>query len=221
MSQQIEQALESYGEVRDRVSEQLFHATYGSPLLQAVVGLKANDESPRRRPGTDAAYSAAVSQRIAELKARINEGGAREAAIRALLYIRLAEGAADERGFAFLRRLRDEHGGGLTLMEFKQLVRDQFLMLLLDEDRAVDAIPAMLSTDSEHVAQARRDLRGLIEAVGLKTDAGKARLAEIEAMFAAIRGAPASDIDRLGEAVSAGLHAGSSRRARNSKKTVA
>lgn len=186
-----------------------------------MVGLKANDESPRRRPGTDAAHVAAVSRRIAELKARINEGGAREAAIRALLYVRLAEGAADERGLAFLRRVRAEHGGGLTLVEFKQLVRDQFLMLLLDEDRAVDAIPAMLSTDRERVARMRRDFRGLIEAVGLKTDLGKARLAEIEAMFAAIGSAPASDIDRLGEAVSAGLPAGSSRRIRNSKKTAA
>jgi hypothetical protein len=221
VSKQIEQGLESYREIRDRASEELFRATYGSPLLQALAGLKANDENPRRRPGTDAAHLAAVSRRIAELKARINEGGAREAAIRALLYVRLAEGAADERGLAFLRRLRDEHRGGLTLMEFKQLVRDQFFMLLLDEDRAVGAIAAMLSTDKERVARMHRGLRGLIEAVGLKTDTGKARLAEIEAMFAAIGGAPASDIDRLGEAVSAGLHAGSSRRARNPKTTAA
>lgn len=106
-------------------------------------------------------------------------------------------------------------------MEFKQLVRDQFFMLLLDEDRAVDAIPAMLSTDKEGVARSRRDLRALIEAVGLKTDTGKARLAEIEAIFAAIGGAPGSDVDRLGAAVSAGLHAGSSPRARNSKVTAA
>ena len=221
VSKQFEQALESYGEVRDRVSEELFLATYGSPLLQALVGLKASDESPRRRPGTDAAHLAAVSRRIEELKACMHQGGAREAAIRALLYIRLPEGAADERGLAFLRRLRDEHGGGLTLMEFKQLVRDQFFMLLLDEDRAVDAIPAMLSTDKEGVARSRRDLRALIEAVGLKTDTGKARLAEIEAIFAAIGGAPGSDVDRLGAAVSAGLHAGSSPRARNSKVTAA
>jgi hypothetical protein len=106
-------------------------------------------------------------------------------------------------------------------MAFKQLVRDQFFMLLLDEQRAVGAIPAMLSTDRERVARMGRGLRGLIEAVGLRTETAKARLAEIEAMFSSVEGLSAADIDRLGQAVSAGLHAGSPRRARNPKNTAA
>jgi hypothetical protein len=105
VSEQIEQALDSYREVRDRACEELFHATYGSPLLQAVAGLKANEQSPRQRPGTDAAYLVAVSQRIADLKARINEGGCVRPRSRSALHPR-GEGAADERGLAFLRRLR-------------------------------------------------------------------------------------------------------------------
>jgi hypothetical protein len=216
VSRPIEQTLKIYGELRDRACEELFHAVYGSPLLQALAGLKATDSSPRRRPGTDAAHVAAVARRIADLRARINEGGAREAAIRALLYIRLPEGAADERGLAFLRRIRDEHGGGLTLMAFKQLVRDQFFMLLLDEDLAVEAIPAMLARDREHAARAGRDLRRLIEVVGTRGDLSKARLAEMEAVFAGL-GGEASDTDRLGEVVSASLRARSSRRTRSSK----
>jgi hypothetical protein len=221
VSRQIEQALESYGEVRDRACEQLFHAVYGSPLLQALAGLRADDASPRQRPGTDAAHVAAVSRRIADLKARINEGGPREAAIRALLYIRLPEGAADERGLAFLRRLRDEHGGGLTLGEFKWLVREQFFMLLLDEDRAVKAIPAMLSSDKEGASRAHGDLRRLIDTVGLKTDAGKARLTEIDAMFAAAEKESMLNIDSLGKAIAVDLRSGPSRRGRGAKKTAA
>src|SRR4029453_18701844 len=61
VSRQIEQSLESFREMRDRAYEQLFHAVYGSPLLQAMAGLKASDASPRRQPGTDAAYAAALS----------------------------------------------------------------------------------------------------------------------------------------------------------------
>lgn len=221
VSQQIEKGLESYGDARDRLCEELFHAVYGSPLLQALVGLSASDTGPCRRPGTDAEHVAAVDQRIADFKARINDGGPREAAIRGLLYIRMAEGAADERGLALLRRIRDEHGGGLTLATFKQLVRHQFFMLLLDEDRAVEAIPAMLARDGKRAAGAGRELRRLIEAVALKSETGRARFARIEAMFAAIGEAPASKIGRLGEAVSAKLHTGPSRRARNSKKTAA
>ena len=66
--------------------------------------------------------------------------------MRALLYIRMPEGVVDERGFNLLRRMREETGKGLTLAAFKKLVREQFFMLLLDERRAVEAIPAHART---------------------------------------------------------------------------
>ena len=69
--------------------------------------------------------------------------------MRALLYIRMPEGVVDERGFNLLRRMREEAGRGLTLGEFKQLLREQFFMLLLDERRAVEAIPDMLARDPD------------------------------------------------------------------------
>jgi len=184
-SQQIERSLEHYRELRDRASEALFHGIYGSPLVQALAGVKADDAAPRPRPGKDAAHSALVARRIDELTRQMPEGGLREAAIRALVYIRLAEGAADERGLEFLRRLRAAHGGNMTLAAFKQSVREQYFMLLLDEARAMAAIPAMLARDRAGAAKAMQNLRGLIEAVGLQTAAGKARLAEVEALFAA------------------------------------
>ena len=58
----IETSLDAYRDVRDHTSEALFHAIYGSPLVQALVGLKASDASPRRRPGKDAAHLALVAQ---------------------------------------------------------------------------------------------------------------------------------------------------------------
>jgi hypothetical protein len=51
---------------------------YGSPLLQALVGLRANDEPPRNRPGDDQAHRAFVVWRVGELRRRISEGGPRE-----------------------------------------------------------------------------------------------------------------------------------------------
>jgi hypothetical protein len=221
ISKQIEKMLESFGEMRDRACEELFHAIYGSPLLQALVGLKASDASPRQHPGTDAAHVAAVERHIANFKARVAEGGLQEAAIRALLYIRLAEGAADERGLALLRRIREEHGGGLTLSEFKQLVREQFFMLLLDEERALHAIPAMLARDRDGAVRAAQVIRRMGEVVGLKTKAAKARFAEVEAIFEAVGSAPSSDVARLGDAVSASLQTGTASRAGKAKKTAA
>jgi pimeloyl-ACP methyl ester carboxylesterase len=153
MGNAIESSLKAYGDMRDRAVETMFHAIYGSPLLEALVGLKASDASPRHRPGVDAVYRAFVAHRTSELMQNIAKGGPREAAVRALLYVRMPEGVADERGFRLLEHLREGTGGGLSLADFKTMVRDQFFTLLLDERRAVEAIPAMLDADPELAAR--------------------------------------------------------------------
>lgn len=220
-SEQIVQWLQSLGSVRDQLYEQVFRTTFGNPLLQALVGLKSSDAAPRHRPGDDAQHMSAVRERIADLKARMADGGAREAAIRALLYIRMAEGAADERGLALLRRIREEHGGGLSLAEFKQLVREHFLMLVLDEARAIEAIPTMLGRDREHAARAGRELRRVIEAVGLRSDEGRRRLAAIEALFAEAGPKPSSKGEGLSLPDSSGPRVYTSRRVGSSRKGAA
>ena len=134
----------------------------------------------RRAFGKDPAHLALVAQRIKELKAAIPEGGPREAAIRALLYVARPDGGFDERGFNLLRRMREEAGSGVTLAEFKRIVREQFFMLLVDERRAVEAIPAMLAKDPALAERMRAMLRRLIETIGLRSDEAKSRLAELE-----------------------------------------
>jgi Protein of unknown function (DUF3141) len=183
MGKAIESSLKTYGDMRDRFLETAFHAVYGSRLLQALVGLKASEASPRQRPGVDAVYRAFVAHRIEELTRNIAQGGPREAAIRALLYIRMPEGVADERGFRLLQRMREDAGTGLSLAAFKAMARDQFLTLLLDERRAVEAIPAMLDSDPDLASRMAATLRKLIEVFGVESKLGKTRLAEITAMF--------------------------------------
>jgi hypothetical protein len=180
----IETSLDAYRDVRDNASEALFHAIYGSPLLQALVGLKASDENPRHRPGQDAAHMAFVAQRIKELKDRIPDGGPREAVIRALLYIRMPDGVADERGFNLLRRMREETGRGITA--FKQLLREQFLILVLDERRAIEAIPSMLIKDPDLASRLSGNFGRMFETVGVQSRTSKARLVEIEALFESV-----------------------------------
>jgi pimeloyl-ACP methyl ester carboxylesterase len=179
----IETSLKAYGDMRDRLLESMFHAVYGSPLLQAVAGLKGSEASPRHRPGVDAVYREFVARRKDELLRNIAQGGPREAAVRALLYVRMPEGVADERSFNLLERLRGETGTGLPLTDFKALVREQFFTLLLDERRAVDAIPAMLDANPDLAARMASTLRQLIEAVGVESKVGKARIAEMQAAF--------------------------------------
>jgi hypothetical protein len=95
-----------------------------------------------------AEHRAMLEKRIAELKSRIGEGGLREAAIRTLLYIGSARGMVDERSIEALRQVRRDYSGPrVTLPEFKMLVREQFFMLLLDQEGASAAIPKLLPED--------------------------------------------------------------------------
>ena len=147
MSEGMIAALDGWRDLRDRSLEQIFLAIYSSPMLQAMVGLRAADEAPRHRPGVEPERLAFIEQRIGELKARLAEGGVREAAIRSLVYIGLAGPGIDERAFNVLREIRSKEEA-LTLDEFKQVLREQFFSLLLDQDAALAAIPRMLPADT-------------------------------------------------------------------------
>ena len=78
--------------------------------------------------------------------AAIGRGGLREALARALLYVGMARGRVDERGFEAIRRIRraHPHHAQHDADGFKRLIREQFFMLLLDEEAALAAIPGLL-----------------------------------------------------------------------------
>ena len=79
------------------------------------------------------------------------EGGLRECLARGLLYVGMARGDADERGFAAIRRLRlrSDLLPPLSLAEFKALLREQYFILLIDPAGALEAIPSLLPSDTE------------------------------------------------------------------------
>ena len=51
MSQQIVAALDGWRDARDTSAEQTFFAIYGSPALQAAVGIDPASTQPLRKPG--------------------------------------------------------------------------------------------------------------------------------------------------------------------------
>jgi pimeloyl-ACP methyl ester carboxylesterase len=177
-------SLDNYRDLRDKMQEEWFHAVYGSPVVQAMLGLSGSETDVRPKPGTDLAYKMLVEHRIEELKANMAVGGPLEAALRALLYIRISDGAADERSFALLRRMRQEAGKSLPIRAFKKMIREQFFMLIIDERGARDAIPEMLARDPEVAADMEKKLDRMIEALGLQSAEAKGRYAEMRAIFA-------------------------------------
>jgi hypothetical protein len=182
VSRQIVAALDRWRDGNEALAERTFLAVYGSPSLQAAVGIDPTGTRPLRQAPKSALHHELLHKRIAKLKSRIPDGGLREAVVRALLYAGQTRGAIDERGFEAVRRIREAHGD-LSLSDFKKLVRDQFNMLLIDQDAALAAIPSMLPSAAER----RNEAFGLIKQIlharsGLSADDEK-RLSVVARLF--------------------------------------
>jgi pimeloyl-ACP methyl ester carboxylesterase len=190
VSDGIIQGLEAFRDWRDTMIEQTFFSIYSQPWMQALLGLKASDEPPRPNPGQDPDHLAFVERRIEELKGEMDKGGLREAAIRAMLYIRKPEGASDERGFEMLRRIRQERASDITLDEFKKILREQYFMLLIDEGLAVANIPALLKGHEKEAPQCLEDIRKVVTAGGPLGKNANNHLKEVEKIFAPEKPAP-------------------------------
>ena len=182
-SDQIVKSLESFRETTEKASEAMFLAIYGSPALQAAVGVDPESARPRR-PAKSPMHQELLEKRIAELKSKITQGGLIECCIRGLLYAAVPRGAVDERGFEALRRIRmTEAGSRLSLAQYKAMVREQFLLLLLDTEATLAAIPKLLPED---VAERRKGLaaiRNVLSAAGEISGETAERLKRVVSLF--------------------------------------
>ena len=192
MATAVTSYLGAVGAARDAWMEQVFHLTYGSPFLQAMVGLDPGGPVDDRKPEREALREAAQAQRARDLSTRFEEGGAVEAALRAIAFVRRAEGGVDERSFAMLKQLHDAQPAGRprTMAQLKDVLREQAAVLRADERRAVEAIPKLLPRDADERARALRVIQRLVSAQGDLSDRGRKRLAKIEKLFD-VQSAPA------------------------------
>jgi hypothetical protein len=192
-SEWIADRLHVWGEWRDTMTEAFFLNTYGSPLLQALVGLGGRTEGNGRRIERDLVRETAAARLTSELEHRFEEGHVEEAVLRALIYVRMPQGSIDERGFAMLRLVRASRPADkrMTPARFKEMVKQQYLLLRLDEERAVKALPRLLGPDKDVRAQALQVLHELLQARGTLVPESQRRLARVEGLFAVPASAPA------------------------------
>ena len=190
VSEQIVRSLDTWREVQEKLSEQIFLAVYGSAALQAAVGINpAVDRS--RRPGKSLLHRELVEKRIAELKTSINKGGLQECTIRGLVYVGMARGFVDERGVAALRRIRlTDQASRLTLSQFKAMAREQFHLLLLEPEATLAAIPQLLPADVTERRKGLAAIRNVLSAAGEISGEAAERLKRITALFEANEAGP-------------------------------
>jgi hypothetical protein len=181
-SRQIVAALDAWRELTEAMAERTFLAVYGSPTLQAAVGVDPAATRPWRKAAKSPLHRELLQKRIDELKAVIPEGGLRAAVIRSILYAGMPRAAIDERGAEALRRIREAHTD-LSLSAFKVLVREQYNMLLIDQEPALTAIPSMLPPDADSRLKAFNLIRQVLAARGAFSAEESARLSEIARLF--------------------------------------
>ncbi len=180
----IETSLNIFQELRDSADERTFMSVYGSPLVQDLAGLGGKDGQPRRHPGVSPEHRRFMQERTAELRSMLQEGGLRVAAIRMLLYVAGAEGGLDERSFALIRKMRAEAGNAMTLQEFKNIVRDQAMMMRLDSAAVLQTMPHLLESASPAaIRDALNAMKHVLQAAESLNPAARENLAEMERIF--------------------------------------
>ena len=158
VSDQITAALDAYRVARDQWAEQAFFGFYGSPIVQALLGLNDGSEV-RPFPGTSPERLAARRAQSDAYAAKLQTGGFNEALTRAVLYVIAADHMLDQR-CAFALNVARQQLMHLSLEEFKAVVRDQFFVLQLEGERAVEVLASMVPE-----ADARKALLQQVHAI--------------------------------------------------------
>ena len=172
--------LEIFAKMREAMTEAMFLGAYGSPLLQAAVGLNS-DHSNADRPGE---HDLADAEIRADLETGMERGGFLEAGLRALIYV-MQGGGADERQFNALEVIRDTapENERVSFSKLKSILRQQAALLRADEARAMAAIPAMLPQDPGRRQKVIDTITEVASAKGTLDSESAQRLGEVRNLF--------------------------------------
>jgi hypothetical protein len=94
----------------------------------------------------------------------------------------MARTGPDERAFEALRQVRKHHES-MPLAEFKALLRQQYFMVMIDEEAALAAIPGLLPESDEERREAFAMLEEVLTASGALPEAAEERLRRIARLF--------------------------------------
>jgi hypothetical protein len=181
ISEQITGALDAYRVARDQMAEQMFFGFYGSPFVQAFLGLD-KDSEVRPFPGISPEKMAARQAQADAYAAKLRTGGFDEALTRAVLYVTAADRMVDQRCALALNVARQKlmH---LSIAVFKALVRDQFFVLLIEPERAVEMIASMVP-DADARKELLQQVHVIVGAGDPPTAAERDRLARLSQVLA-------------------------------------
>jgi tellurite resistance protein len=125
-----------------------------------------------------------LQARIEAIKTREAEGGFVEAVLRIMLAAARAERMVDARGLRLAQRIKQEHPvlSQIPRERIRAVAKEEAFMLRFDEERALNALPALLPTEQER-REAVEIVRRIGYADGVITPESEAVLTRIEAIL--------------------------------------
>jgi hypothetical protein len=183
VSERIEETLDRYRELRDGLQEKLFKAVYESPWLARAVGVRPTTPGHPAPPAATWERQELAHLKRKEVEGLVERGTLVDAWARVLLYLR-PDGPADERPFNMVRRLIDElkPENVPSLEALQAAVKRQALVLALDEERAIAALPK-LAPEREAARRGLDVARAVLSARGDLTDRQNERLRRVAHIF--------------------------------------
>ncbi len=185
VSSSIVAGLEAFGAARDSMTEAMFFGVYQSPLTQALVGVGQDVPAAGRRIERDLVREADEAKLRSNLEDRYEAGGPTEAAVRALIYVNQPTGGFDDRRFDVLKRIRAARPAEQRrpMGELKELLKEQSLLLRMDEEHAVKAIPKLLPEDPGVRKVELEALHTVLDSQGPLPDESRRRLKRVDRLY--------------------------------------
>jgi hypothetical protein len=150
ISTQITTGLDNFRKTRDLLQEKIFFGIYGSPVLQAILGIDG-DCAVRPPPAIPPEKLAAHEAHKMKSAARLRAGGFTEALIRSLLYVASNDRGLDQQSALVLNAVRQQtlH---LSIVAFKAMVRQQAFILHQAGENALHALTFMVPKPDQRTA---------------------------------------------------------------------
>lgn len=181
-SETVISLLNQYRDIRDWGYATSFDAISSLPWVQALTGQNVHKEPLRRpHPSQSPDHRKYLAEKRAALNSSFQVGGVVEAGLRSLSHIFAARGETDERHFRHAAEIAPaELRYEFDMEAFRQLGRQQALLMKLDAQTALAAIPYLLrDTPAIQIDQAAADIRDLVKAGGALSQEEQKRLQQV------------------------------------------
>jgi len=144
--------VETWTELRDRGQEAVFKAIWTNPVMQAVAG-ETTPSADVNKPAIsrERAFRDLAALKLKALEAREAHGSFAEAVMRIIYAATKASGVVDARGYRAAVEVRESHPrfAGISREALRAEAKEAALMVLLDEDKALETLPKLLPTAAD------------------------------------------------------------------------